>query len=336
MNKTILYSVFVFFFFATFFPVYAGDIELVPYKKHTIYGSWENDKISFIHTDRNYTNGIRIGYTSKEYDYFTEDNKMSWAKYVSIVNYNKHHLTRFHLNINQEMFTPNDEGLYVPENEHPYGAFLYLNGGIYNRTQNTLEHIGIKLGIVGPYALGEEAQSFVHLLFNINCFEGWDNQLANEFIFNPYYQWTGRAYIFKTEVISMDFLGTLDIALGNADTHFGAYGYFRIGYNLDNDFGVQKMNALTDAAPVHSDKLSVYLFAGGGPRVVLYNLFVTGNSDKSKPGYNTEILRWDATCGIVISYYGVRAGYSWTVYTKEYTTQPYGHTFGHLFIEISF
>ena len=105
---------------------------------------WENDKISFIHTDRNYTNGVRYGYTSKEYDYFTEDNKMSWAKNVSIVSYNKPHLTRFHLSINQEMYTPRYNGTYVPENEHPYGGFLYFNAGIYNRTANTLEHIGVK------------------------------------------------------------------------------------------------------------------------------------------------------------------------------------------------
>lgn len=336
MNKFTLYFVFAFFFMFTCLFAYAEESGLVPYKKHSIYGMWENDKISFIHTDRNYTNGIRIGYASKEYDYFTEDNKMSWAKYVSIVHYNKPHLTRFHLSINQEMYTPDDDGMYVPKNEHAYGGFLYFNGGIYNRTQNTLEHIGIKLGIVGPYALAEEAQSFVHSLFYIECFDGWDNQLATEFIFNPYYQWTGRAYLFKTGIISMDFLGTLEVALGNADTHIGANGTFRIGYNLNNDFGVQKINVFGDAAPVHSDKLSIYLFAGGGARAVLYNIFIAGNSSKSDLGYNTEILRWDATCGIVLSYCGIRTGYSWTVYSKEYTTQPYGHTYGHLFLEISF
>lgn len=317
------------------FYVSAEASEFIPYKKHTIYGMWENDKISFIHTDRNYTNGIRFGYTSKEYDYFTEDNKMSWAKNVSIVNYNKLHFTRFHLSINQEMYTPDYIGTYVPENEHPYGGFLYFNAGIYNRTPNTLEHIGIKVGITGPYALGEEAQSFIHIMFDKGLFYGWDNQIGTEFIINPYYQWTGRAYIFKTDYFSMDFLGTLDVALGNADTHIGAYGTFRIGYNLDNDFGVQKINALTDAAPVHSDKLSVYIFAGGGPRVVLYNLFVSGNNSTSDFGYNTNILRWDAACGIVVSYYGIRAGYIWTVYTKEYTTQPYGHTYGNLFYILS-
>lgn len=332
-RKVLLSVIFVFIFFNS---VYAESSELVPYKKHSVYGMWENDKISFIHTDRNYTNGVRYGYTSKEYDYFKEDNRMSWAKNISVINYNKPHITRFHISINQEMYTPEHMRNITLINEHAYGGFLYLNAGIYNRTENTLEHIGIKTGVTGPYSFAEEAQFFIHKMFNKGIFYGWERQVGTEFIFNPYYQWTGRAYIFKTKYISMDFLGTFDIAAGNADTHFGAYGTIRIGHNLDNDFGVQKINALSDAAPVHSDKFSFYFFAGGGPRIVLYNLFIAGNNSTSDLGYNTNMLRWDAECGVVISYYGVRVGYSWTYYTKEYTSQPYNHSYGNLFIEISF
>lgn len=334
MRRKVLLSLIIVFIFSN--SVYAENSELVPYKKHSVYGMWENDKISFIHTDRNYTNGVRYGYTSKEYDYFKEDNKMSWAKNVSVVNYNKPHITRFHISINQEMYTPEHRRNITLINEHSYGGFLYLNAGIYNRTENTLEHIGIKTGVTGPYSLAKEAQDFIHTMFNKGIFYGWERQVGTEFIFNPYYQWTGRAYIFKNKYISMDFLGTLDIAAGNADTHFGAYGTIRIGHNLDNDFGVQKINALSDAAPVHSDKFSFYFFAGGGPRIVLYNLFIAGNNSTSDLGYNTNLLRWDAQCGVVLSYYGVRAGYSWTYYTKEYTTQPYNHSYGNMFIEISF
>ena len=50
---------------------------LKPYKKNSIMVLWENDLIAFMHSDRYYSNGIRLGYTSKEYDYFNEDNKMS-------------------------------------------------------------------------------------------------------------------------------------------------------------------------------------------------------------------------------------------------------------------
>lgn len=311
---------------------------LTPYKKHGITILWENDFLNFLRSDRYYSNGTRIGYTSKEYDYFNEDNPMSWAKNVSILSYNKPHITRFHMSINQEMYTPATHGPGIGKNDHPYGGFLYLNTGIFNRTADTEEHIGIKLGVVGSYSLAGQLQTFLHSSTGQLVFAEWDkSQLNNEFIFNPYYQITLRKYIFKTKPFSMDILGTFDTALGNADTHFGAYGLIRLGHNLDNDFGIPKMNLEQDYAPVHSDKFSIYVFAGGGAKVTLHNIFVKGNSVQSDLGYNLSILRYEASAGLVMSFYGVRLGYIWTYYTKDYTVQPYDHhAVGALLVEFSF
>lgn len=318
--------------------IYAEDNVLTPYKKHGITILWENDFLNFLRSDRYYSNGTRIGYTSKEYDYFNEDNPMSWAKNISIVSYNKPHITRFHMSINQEMYTPATHGPGIGKNDHPYGGFLYLNTGIFNRTADTEEHIGIKLGVVGSYSLAGQLQTFLHSSTGQLVFAEWDkSQLNNEFIFNPYYQITLRKYIFKTKPFSMDILGTFDTALGNADTHFGAYGLIRLGHNLDNDFGMPKMNLEQDYAPVHSDKFSIYVFAGGGAKVTLHNIFVKGNSVQSDLGYNLSILRYEASAGLVMSFYGVRLGYIWTYYTKDYTVQPYDHhAVGALLVEFSF
>ena len=330
IKKCILISAVVFIY------TYSYADEITPYKKHAIQALWENDMLNFIHYDRYYTNGVRYGYYSKEYDYSIEDNAFSWGKNVSITSYNKPHITRYHISLNQEIYTPEYHNIEV-KNDHNYAGFAYFNLGIFNRTYNTMEHIGVKIGLVGPYALGNEIQTGIHIINNKEVFKNWDQQLDTEFIFNPYYQWTGRAYIFKTNYISMDFLGTFDTALGNADTHFGVQGSFRIGYNLDNDFGIERMTLSNDGPSVHSDKFSAYIFFGGGGRVVLHNLFVTGNSDITRKGYNINLLRGEASCGIVISYYGVRIGYSWSYYTSDYVQQIHNHhAIGSLFGEISF
>lgn len=328
----------LFFILSTCSTIYAEDNVLTPYKKHGITILWENDFLNFLRSDRYYSNGTRIGYTSKEYDYFNEDNPMSWAKNVSIVSYNKPHITRFHMSINQEMYTPATHGPGIGKNDHPYGGFLYLNTGIFNRTADTEEHIGIKLGVVGSYSLAGQLQTFLHSSTGQLVFAEWDkSQLNNEFIFNPYYQITLRKYIFKTKPFSMDILGAFDTALGNADIHFGTYGLIRLGHNLDNDFGMPKMNLEQDYAPVHSDKFSIYIFAGGGAKVTLHNIFVKGNSVQSDLGYNLSILRYEASAGLVMSFYGVRLGYIWTYYTKDYTVQPYDHhAVGALLVEFSF
>lgn len=311
---------------------------LKPYKKNSIMVLWENDLIAFMHSDRYYSNDIRLGYTSKEYDYFNEDNKMSWAKYVSILSFNKPHITRFHLNINQEMYTTAKHARPFPKNDHPMGGFLYFNAGIYNRTANTEEHIGLKIGVVGPLSFTGQLQTAYHSATGQLIFTSWEyNQLDNEFIFNPYYQITGRKYIFKTNPVSLDVLGTLDVAAGNADTHFGAYGTIRFGHNLDNDFGMPKINLEQDFAPVHSDKFSLYVFVAGGAKVTLHNIFIQGNSPNTRFGYNLELLRWEVSAGIMASYYGFRIGYIWTYYSKEYTVQPYDHhAVGAALVEFAF
>lgn len=334
-KNIIIFSVFTYCLFYSYHS-YADIKEIIPYKKHAITLISENDGHSFMKTDRYYTNGVRIGYVSMEYDYFKENNHLSWAKYLTLANFDKPHITRFNISVNQEMYTPIKHGVIPEPYEHPYGGFLYLNLGVYNRTYNTQEHIGLKAGITGPYSFAGIIQTALHSGTGQLVFNGWDNQIATEFIFNPYYQWTGRAYIFKTKYVSMDFLGTVDIAAGNIDVHFGGYGQFRIGHNLDVDFGASKMNSQYDASPVHSDDLSVYLFFGGGPRIVLHNLFVEGNSAASSMWYDMNILRLEATAGIMVSYRGYRIGYSWTFNTKDYKYQQYNHAVGSVMVEFSF
>ncbi len=317
--------------------IYSYANEVKPYKRHSLILLWENDFLNFMRSDRYYSNGVRLGYYSKEYDYSIENNAFSWGKNISITSYKKPHITRYHISLNQEMYTPSGHGPTIAKNDHPHGSFLYINTGIFNRTYNTLEHIGIKTGITGPYTFAGQLHTYVHKSSGQMVFKEWKREVDTEFIFNPYYQWTGRAYIFKTNYISMDFLGTFDTALGNADTHFGVQGSFRIGYNLDNDFGIERMTLSNDGPSVHSDKFSAYIFFGGGGRVVLHNLFVTGNSDITRKGYNINLLRGEASCGIVISYYGVRIGYSWSYYTSDYVQQIHNHhAIGSLFGEISF
>lgn len=330
-------KIFILLFILSLFNIVYAEETIKPYKKHAITFLFENDLLNFLKSDRYYTNGIRIGYTSKEYNFFNEDNVMNWAKYVSII-FNKPHITRFHISLNQEMYTTSKHGIPFPVNDHPLGGFLYLNTGIYNRTTNIQEHIGVKLGVVGEISYAGQLQTAIHTSTGQLIFSCWEeHQLANEFIFNPYYQVTGRKYIFKTNPFSMDILGTFDIALGNADTHFGTYAAIRMGHNLDNDFGMPKMNLEQDYAPVHNDAFSIYIFASSGAKVTLHNIFVQGNSPNSNKGYNLNILRWEVNAGIIMSFYGFRIGYIWTYYTKDYTVQPYDHhAVGALLAEVSF
>src|SRR5690606_25591645 len=62
-----------------------------------------------------------------------------------------------------------------------WAGFLYVSAGLNSTTRNHVDDVELTLGVVGPAALGEQTQKFVHK--NITDSPrpmGWDNQLNNE------------------------------------------------------------------------------------------------------------------------------------------------------------
>lgn len=321
------------------FNVYGNeaDSKLIPYKKHAISFSTENDLYGIMHTDRYYTNGIRFKYLSKEYDYSRESNKMEWGSKVTLAFINKPHITRFSLGLAQEMYTPiiHEKGYEL--NGHPYGAYLYLTGGVIQRNNNMQERIYVEAGVVGPYAFGKPAQDFIHDITWSKKFHGWDEQIANEPVINLKYEILRKDYLFQTKYVSMDMVNSFGASLGNGSI-YGEYNFmFRIGYNLASDFGPAKINHYFDGSSPINDDLFVYVFFGTGARIVGRNIFIQGNTfGGRKFDYKLNVFRFDGSFGLVFGYKGFRLGYTANTISREYAEEATWHNFGTFFIDISF
>lgn len=316
--------------------LFADEISPVPYKKHRLQFMSENDKWSLIHTDRYYTNGIRFGYISPEYDFQKEKNIMNWGGKVAIALADKPHVTSFNLSISQEMFTPN---LHIPviADDHPYAGYLYFNMGVIQRSADMQERIFLKLGIVGRESLAELCQDITHDIINVDKFSGWKDQINTEPIINIQYQITKKYPLFNSKYVDIDILGSFEAALGNADTHIGAGGIFRIGYNLESDFGPAKINHMGDGSPAYNDDPYFYIFAGTSARIVIRNMFVQGNTVGGKKfNYTLNFLRFESALGLIAGYKGCRLGYSFNALSRDYMEQYSSHTFGTLFLDIAF
>ncbi|MEK9752575.1 MAG: lipid A deacylase LpxR family protein, partial [Rhodospirillaceae bacterium] len=144
---------------------------------------FENDL--FAGTDRNYTNGVRLSWLSPE-----------GGKTLPILQYGRDLLakiardenrkTRFGWALGQEIYTPGDRhATAVIPDDRPYAGWLYGALSLHSviegeKGARTSESVELRLGIVGPEALGEQAQDFVHSVRLIEKFDGWDNQLGSE------------------------------------------------------------------------------------------------------------------------------------------------------------
>lgn len=157
----------------------------------------ENDL--FVNTDQNYTNGV--AFTAVTHD-ITGDVKTAclpapvrmhaklirrldpgfWNDGGSLVA-TQNVVAKF----GQSMFTPRDPASAdLIRDDRPYAGLLYVGLSWNRRThdlrQNSerLDTREITLGVIGPLALGRQAQNLVHDTIGADRFLGWNNQLKNE------------------------------------------------------------------------------------------------------------------------------------------------------------
>lgn len=142
-----------------------------------IHVTWDNDRFVKGGTDQWYTNGFRVDWT---YERNPKNSAASLlASGVDALNDNGPNRS-ISYSVGQLLYTPKNIRESQPQfNDRPWGAFLYAglashadpgNGNVHTSTE-------LKLGIVGPAALGDEVQSAVHKITGSAQPQGWDTQL---------------------------------------------------------------------------------------------------------------------------------------------------------------
>lgn len=141
----------------------------------------------------------------------------------------------------QTLTTPNDITLIdPPETDIPYSALLEMNNSYIAVFDTYADISSTTIGVIGPIALGEEAQNFIHGLTGSDEAMGWDTQLDNEFVFK-----FGRGRLWRTWVAEsgkFDFLTSLQAGIGTLESHVSAGAFFRYGRGLDRSFATILLN----------------------------------------------------------------------------------------------
>src|SRR5690606_3878736 len=101
--------------------------------------------------------------------------------------------------LGQNLYTPEDISVRAPPNgDRPWAAFLYGSVGLVTRTGAHIDEFEGTLGVVGPQALGEPVQKFVHRhVTGSPTPKGWSNQLDFEpgLILSWTRRWPQAAYL---------------------------------------------------------------------------------------------------------------------------------------------
>jgi len=308
----------------------------------------ENDWFArFANSDRHYTTGLRLGYLSGDTD--VPDWLADLTDWPSLfVDASVPPVTRrFGVALSQSIFTPDDTETAAPlPDDRPYAAWLHLSLSL-NVTHHDAsgpsrqDSFVAELGVVGPYAQGEEVQNGFHDVLDQGKSAGWDNQLDNEPGINLIFErkWrTGTFELLDSPHIEADFIPYANASLGNVLTFAGGGGIVRFSTDLVEDFGPPTIRPGLPGSEGFrpGGDFGWYVFAGASVRAVARNIFLDGNTFGNGPSVKKEPVVGDFQAGFLIAVNGVRFAYTHVFRSPEFVGQQGFDQFGALSVSFSF
>jgi hypothetical protein len=139
------------------------------------------------------------------------------------------------------------------------------------------------------------------------------------------------AYAFNSDY-GMDITPHLGGAVGNVYTYANAGVTFRIGKDLQQDYGPPRVGPSVPGSGyfVPRDTVGWYLFAGLEGRAVARNIFLDGNTFAASRSVSKRPFVADLQAGLAVTIDRLRLSYTQVWRTREFYGQPTGESFGAL------
>ena len=310
--------------------------QAVPPEDHTAIWTLqdENSSLSSAHlTDRYYTNGIKLGFTSGTGA--LPDFLADFAHGVFGAGQQ-----RLSVDITQQIYTPTDtESANPPLGDRPYAGLLLANLAIVQDSADTRSTLGLSLGLLGPDAQGERVQNGFHDLIGQGHNNGWRTELHDEPVFELYGGRTLRVPLGRIGGVEIDALPSADVGLGTLRIYGQVGAQLRLGQGLDSDFGTARLRpGLTGGDAFAPTKPFVwYVFAGSDGQVVGRDVTLDGNTWRNSRNVSLNHLVGEFQGGAAIEAFGMRLAYTHVLQTSDYKIQKGGlHQFGSLALSVRF
>ena len=296
------------------------------------------DNDLFAGTDKNYTSGFQLDWRSPSY------NPPAWLSFLtdrpSLI-FPQGGTPRWGLSFGQNVFTPSDTQRSTPDpRDRPYAGFLFGSISLASYTATSYGSVELQMGIVGPGAWGRQAQNGVHRALNIDIAHGWAYQLKDEFGINAILarQWRWN-YETGIEGLQYGFVPAITASLGNVYTYASGGLMVRLGNNLDSDFGPPRTRPAQSGSAFFNpgtDGFGWYVFAGVEGRAVARNIFLDGNTWRDGPHVDRETLVGDVNLGFALMWKRTRLTATYSVRSREFSTQGNGLQYGSIAMAFRF
>ncbi|MDQ8024368.1 MAG: lipid A deacylase LpxR family protein [Moraxellaceae bacterium] len=240
--------------------------------------------------DQGYSNGVQLTLVSPNLRDYTNDpcipRLAQWVnRYLGVLQPETFEQQNMIATFAQGIFTPTDFSRSdLIEDDRPYAAALLVGLGYNAREGDRLRTTQLQVGLVGPAALGKQAQDAVHQITGSEKFRGWGNQLENEPVFRIVHERMRRfSSSDGARGWGWDTIAHYGGSFGNLATYLNTGAEFRVGVNLPDDFGSTPLRpAGENTAPTREPQSQyvpgTHLFVTFDTRWVLYDITLDGNT----------------------------------------------------------
>jgi hypothetical protein len=300
--------------------------DAVAYERGTLSFTIENDVASG--QDRHYTNGLRLAYVTERVDGSAFERWLAGEGAV---------LRRSFAGA-QQIYTPEDIFSATPaSDDHPYAGYLFAEAGLLSEQRGRFDLFTLEVGVVGPAALGEETQNWFHRQGNFIEAAGWEHQLPNEFALNLSYDWKGRPWAEGSlGPIEAEFAPVAGASLGNVAVNARAGGMFRIGQNLQPNFGPARIRPSLTGSGHFRQGMGWFLFAGAEARAVAHDIFIDGSLFQNSASTEKNMLVGDFQAGAVVELGRAQISWTYVARTERYEVQNGGDGYGGISVGAKF
>ncbi|PSW20273.1 DUF2219 domain-containing protein [Photobacterium sanctipauli] len=289
---------------------------VLAYNAGSISFSMDNDGI--VGTDQNYTNGVFLEFNSAATPMLEIMAPTPIRQIATLLPLDNSTQKGWNFRIGQQMWTPEDiESTEPIADERPYAGLLFFESGIYQYSPSVVDKYRLMVGTVGPSAMTEKTQKFIHSIIGSDKPMGWDYQIKDQAIFNLGYE--GHRLL-KREATSMaqeyDFSGIGRVNVGNYQSEAAIGGVFRWGSNLASSLGTTGFTPgkFVDVSVLSSSSTGYFFFTGIEGRYRYNDITIDGDKPEGVPETNVE--HWQATAVMGGIYYQQNWGVSLTFATN--------------------
>nr|WP_086937940.1 lipid A deacylase LpxR family protein [Thaumasiovibrio occultus] len=310
----------------TYIPLLSSLVAL-PVSAATITLSHDNDGL--MGTDKNYSAGMFAKYSSD-----LNANQFDHTPFLSQITswLGSDGYQGWSVMLSQRMWTPSDIEATVPlVDDRPYAGTLFVTSEIHQLSAGRADKLQLAVGVIGPAAMAEHGQTWLHDIIGSETPNGWDYQIDDQLLIQLNYE--HYRTLLTTQLESgnaFDLSWNGRIGAGNFRPEVGAGAVLRFGRGLENTQGSVTLNngMYVDSAMLTLNEQGWFGFVGGEGRYRFDDVTISG--DKAGPDHHFDVQReqWSVYSGMVYYKKNWGASFALVAQAKDYqqdNSEIYGH-----------